>query len=109
MKQDVKRLYDNQISQSKVLKNGISIANISRGLIDENILKINQIVSIITFLNDMMDSIRNQLRPLFSARRLLLLHTEMLIHHVEIRSLLGQMQTDTAQIKEYFKIHIMGK
>ena len=35
MKQDVKRLYDNQISQSKVLNDVISIANILRGLINE--------------------------------------------------------------------------
>ena len=51
----------------------------------------------------------NQHRPLFSARRFLLLHTEMLIHHARIRSLLGQMQVDTAQIREYLKIHITGK
>ena len=31
MKQDVKRLYDNQISQSQVLNDVISIANILRG------------------------------------------------------------------------------
>ena len=72
-------------------------------------LKINQIISTITFLNYTMDSIMNQLRPLFSARRFLLLHTEMLIYHARIRSLLGQMQTDAAHIKEYLKIHIMGK
>ena len=76
MKQDVKQLYDNQISQSKVLKDVISFANILKGLINENILKINQVISTITFLNDTMDSIMNQLRPLFSARRFLLLHTE---------------------------------
>ena len=61
------------------------------------------------FLNDMMDSIMNQLIPLFSAGRFLLLHTEMLIHHTRIRSLLGQMQADTAQIREYLKIHITSK
>ena len=109
MKQDVKRLYDNQISQCKVLNDVISIANILRGLINENILKINQFISTITFLNDTMDSIMNQLRPLFSARRFLLLQTEMLIHHARTRSLLAQMQTDTTQIKEYLKIHITGK
>ena len=68
MKQDIKRLYDNQISQSKVLNDVISIANISRGLINANILKINQIISTITCLNDMMDSIMNQLRPFFLLR-----------------------------------------
>ena len=109
MKQDVKKLHDSQISQSKVLNNVISTANILRGLINENIFTINQIISTITFLNDTMDSIMNQLRPLFSARRFLLLHTEMLIHHARVRSLLAQMQTDTTQNKEYLKIHIRGK
>ena len=109
MKQDIKKLYDNQISQSKVLNDIISIVNISRGLINENTLRINQIVSTITFINDTMDSIMNQLRPLFSARKFVLLHTEMLIHHTRIRTLLGQMQTDTAQVKAYLNIHITGK
>ena len=31
------------------------------------------------------------------------------MHHSRIRSLLGQMKTDTAQIKAYLNIHIMGK
>ena len=53
------------------------------------------------FLNDTMDSIMNQLRPLLSARRFLLLHTETLIHHARIRLLLGQMQADIAHIREY--------
>ena len=109
MKQDRKKLYDNQISQSKVLTDILSIANISRGLIHENILRINQIVSTITFINNMMDSIMNQLRPLFSAGRFLLLCTEMLIHHSRIRTLLGPMLTDTAQVKAYLNIHITGK
>ena len=56
-----------------------------------------------------MDSIMNQLKPLFTARRFLLLHMESLIHHSRIRSLLGQMNTDTAQIKVYHNIHITGK
>ena len=50
------------------------------------------------------------LRPLFfSARRFLLLHMELLIHHSRIRSLLGQMKTDMAQIKVCLNIHITGK
>ena len=56
-----------------------------------------------------MDSIINQLRPLFSARRFLLLHMESLMHHSRIRSLLGQMKTNTAKIKVYLHIHITGK
>ena len=41
MKQDIQKQYDNQISQSKVLNDVISIAHISRGLINANIMKIN--------------------------------------------------------------------
>ena len=68
-----------------------------------------QIISTITFINSTVDSIMNQLKPLFSARRFLLLHTESLIHHSRIRSLLGQMTADTAQIKACLNIHITGK
>ena len=109
MKQDIQKLYNSQISQSKVLNDVISISNISRGLINKYIIKINQIISIITFINDTVDSIINQLRPLFLARRFLLLQTESLIHHSRIRSLLEQMKTDTAQITAYRNIHITGK
>ena len=77
--------YDNQISQSKVLNDVISTATISRGLINAIILKINQIVSTIPFLNETMDSIMNQLKPLFTAQRFLLLHMESLIHHSRIQ------------------------
>ena len=56
-----------------------------------------------------MDSIMNQLKPLFTARKFLLLHTESLIHQSRIRSLLGQMKTDMALIKAYLNIHITGK
>ena len=105
MKQDVLQLYDIPISQSKVLNDVISIVNISRGLINANIMKTNQIISTISFLNDMMDNIMNQLRPLFNARRFLLLHTELLIHNSRIRSLLGQIKTDTALIKGYLNTY----
>ena len=56
-----------------------------------------------------MDSIMNQLKPLFLARRFLLLHMGLLIHHSRIRFLLGQMKMATAQIKAYLNIHIKGK
>ena len=34
---------------------------------------------------------------------------ELWLHHSRIRSLLGQMKTDTAQIKPCLNIHITGK
>ena len=51
----------------------------------------------------------SHLKPLFTARIFLLLHTESLIYHSRIRSLLGQMKMDTALIKTYLNIHITGK
>ena len=41
MKQDIQRLYDNQVDQANILNDDVSITNISRGLINENIMKIN--------------------------------------------------------------------
>ena len=49
MRQDIQRLYDNQVDQSKVLSDVIFMTNICRGLINENILKLNQIISTIYF------------------------------------------------------------
>ena len=51
----------------------------------------------------------NQLRPLFSPRRFLLLHMESLMHHSMIRSLLGPKKTNTPQIKAYLNIYITEK
>ena len=43
IKQQVKDLYTNQLAEMKVLEDVISVTNISRGLINENRLKFNQI------------------------------------------------------------------
>ena len=109
MKQDIKRLYDNQVDQSKALNAVISIINISRGLISENILKINQIISAISFLSETIDNLMNQLKPLFIARRFIFLHTESLIHHSRIISLLRQMKIDIDLTRVYLNIHSTGR
>ena len=107
MKQDILQLYDNQVDQSKVLNDAIPITNISRGLINENILKINQIISTISFLNETIDSIMNQIKPLVTAIRFLFLHRASLIHHSRIISLLRQMKIDIDLIKAYLKCCII--
>ena len=101
MKEDIQRLYENQVDQPKVLNDVISLTNISRGLINENILKINQIISAISFLNETIDSIMNQLKPFLHSKRFIFLHTESLIHHSRIISLLRQMKIDIDLIKAY--------
>ena len=75
----------------------------------ENILKIDQITGTISFLNETIDIIIKQLKPLFMVRRFLFLHTESLIDYSRIRSLLGQMKSDIYLIKAYLNIHSTGK
>ena len=51
IKVNVKQLYQNQMDQTNVLNDIISITNVSRGLINENIKKINGIIDTIVTLN----------------------------------------------------------
>ena len=80
LKQQVKELYENQVDQEEILNDIISVANISRGLINQNIMKINDIIGTISSLNDTIVNIEQQLVPLFTARRFIFLHLEFLIH-----------------------------
>ena len=61
IKQQVKDLYSNQLAEKKVLEDVISVTNISRGLINENRLKINQIVSTTSGINETISNIQQQL------------------------------------------------
>ena len=44
IKADVKKLYENQIDQTNILNEIVTITNISRGLINENRAKVNMII-----------------------------------------------------------------
>ena len=92
IKQQVKDLYSNQLAEKKVLEDVISVANISRGLINENRLKINQIISTVSGINETINNIQEQLIQLFTARKFHIVQTEGSLHHVRIRSLLKQLQ-----------------
>ena len=81
IKQHPRDLYSNQLAEKKVLEDVISVTNISRGLINENRLKINQIVSTISGINETVSNIQEQLIPLFTARKCLIIQTEALLHH----------------------------
>ena len=58
LKQQVKELYENQVDQEYILNDIISVANISRGLINRNIMKINDIIGTISSLNDTIENIK---------------------------------------------------
>ena len=101
LKQQVKELYENQVDQEEILNDIISVANISRGLINQNIMKINDIIGTISSLNDTIGNIEQQLVSLFTARRFLLLHLEFLIHHYRLQELIKQFQNDITLIRQY--------
>ena len=84
IKQQVKDLYSNQLAEKKVLDDVISVTNISKGLINENRLQINQIVSTISGINETISNIKEQLIPLFTARKFLIVQTEASLHHARI-------------------------
>ncbi len=109
LKDDVRQLYANQVDQTEVLNEIVSITNISRGLINENINKINSIIDTILNINETIEGITKQLKPLFTARRFQFLHSEFLIHHHRIKDLNKQMASDLALIRAYLETHITGK
>ena len=90
----MKQLYENQIDQTQILDEIVTITSISRGLINENRLKLN---------------IKAHIQTLFTARRFLLLHSEFMIHDTRIKYLLKQMQHDITLIREYLYIHTTGR
>ena len=63
IKSDIKQLYQNQMNQANALSDIISKTNVSRGLINENIQKINNIVDTIISLNQTIRSIEGHLEP----------------------------------------------
>ena len=100
IKKQVKDLYSNQLAEKEVFKDVISVTDISRGLIDENRLKVNQIVSTISGINETISKIQEWLIPLFTARKFLIVQTEASLHCARIRYLLKQLQNDSYLIRQ---------
>ena len=101
IKADVKQLYQNQVDQTNVLSDIISITNVSRGLINENIKKINNIIDTIISLNKTLRLIKGQLGPLYTARRLMFMHTEFISHHTRIRMVTRQITDDRSYLSTF--------
>ena len=109
LKQQVKKLYENQVDQEEILNDIISVANISRGLINQNIMKTNDIIGTIASLNDTIENIEQQLVPLFTTRIFLFLPVKFLIHHSRAQELIKQLQNDISLIRQYLDVHSTGK
>ena len=105
----MKQLYVNQIDQTQILNEIVTITNISRGLINENRLKIDMIIDALLSMNETILNIKPHIQALFTARRFLLLHSEFMTHHTRIRYLMKQMKHDMTLIREYLNIHSTGR
>ena len=105
----MKQLYENQIDQIQILDEIVTITNISRGLINENRLKMNMIIDTILSINETILNIKRHVQTLFTARRFLLLHSEFMIHNTKIRYLMEQMQHDMTLIRVYLNMHSTGR
>ena len=55
----MKQLYENQIDQTQILDEILTITNISRGLINENRLKIDVIIDTILSINETILNIKH--------------------------------------------------
>ena len=78
-------------------------------MINQNIMKINDIIDTISSLNDTIGNTEQQLVPLFTARRFLFLHLEFLIHHSRVQELIKELQNDITLIRQYLDVHSTGK
>ena len=99
IKADVKQLYQNQIDQTNVLNDIISITNVSTGLINENIKKINGIIDTIINLNKTIKNIAGHLGPLYTTRKFMFMHTEFISHHTRIRMATSKVTGDINLIR----------
>ena len=109
IKVDVKQLYQNQMGQTNVLNDIISITNVSRGLINENIKKINGIIDTTVTLNQTIKNIVGYLGPLYTTRKFMFIHTEFISHHTRIRMITKQVADDINLIKSYLSTFTTGK
>ena len=101
IKADVKQLYQNQKDQTNVLNDIISITNVSRGLINENIKKINGIIDTIINLNQTIKNIAGHLGSPYTTRKFMFIHTEFISHHTRITMVTRQVADDITLIKSY--------
>ena len=87
LKAYVKQLYENQVDQTQIFDEIVTITNISRGLINENRLKIDMIIDTILSIKETILNMKTHIQKLFTAKKFLLSHSEFMIHLPRIRYL----------------------
>ena len=109
IKKNVEIIYKNQIKQGKVLDDIISITNISRAMIIENRLMINNMIDSIQFLNETLVNIHKEVEPLFITRRFLLTHAEVLIHTHRLSIAVSEVSNSINKLGQYLDTLSYGK
>ena len=109
IKRYVKTIYDNQMEQAEVLSDIVSIANVSRALINENRIMINAMIQIIDNLKENLQNIQEDLQTLFTTRRFLLIHGEILIHAHRLRVAIDALKADINNFEQYLMMLSSGK
>ena len=97
------------MDQTNVLNDVISITNASRGLINENNKKINNIIDTIINLNQTIKHTAGQLESLYTARKFMFMHTEFISHHTRLRMVTRQIADDIESIRSYLSTFTTGK
>ena len=97
LKKDIQILYVNQVKHGEILNEVITIPNISRALIHENRLTINNLIDSVEFLNETLINIHEDIEPLFVTRRFLLVHGEVQIHSHGLKTSIDKIHNDVNQ------------
>ena len=95
--------------QGKVLDDIISITNISRVMITENRLMINNMTDCIQFPNETLLNFHKEIETLFITRRFLLTHAEGLIHTHRLRVAVSEISNDINNLGQYLDTLSSGK
>ena len=109
IKKDVKTIYDNQMDQTEVLNDIISISNVSRTLINENREKINGMIQNIATIYTDLDEVKKDLQELFLTRRFMLIYAEVLVHYNRLRVSTETLKTDINKFAQYLTMLNSGK
>ena len=109
LKKDIQTLYANQVKHGEILNEVITIKNISRGLIHENRLTINNLIDSVEFLNETLVNIHEDIEPLFATRRFLLVHGEVQIHSHRLRASIDKINDDVNHLCVYLNVLSTGK
>ena len=109
IKTQVKTIYNNQVNQTQVLNDIVTITNVSRSLINENRLLINGMIQTIITLNSTLKEIQHDLFLLLTTRKFLLAHAETLVHSHRLNIAVNDLVDDVKIVEQYMTMFSSGE